>query len=173
VKYALLAVFAWFLSVLSVTFMPHIELLGVSPDLVLALACCWAVMRSEEEALIGVPIVAVIRDLITSDPVGTSLLAMAPIALFAALARQRPIESAFLPTLAVVAGSTLTFELIHAAVLAITGQPIDIGYLVLRVAIPAAVVNALFTPIIYLPVRWLSPARPSVLYGSGRLTSPL
>jgi hypothetical protein len=27
----------------------------------------------------------------------------------------------------------------------------------MRVVIPSAIVNALFTPIVYLPVRWLSP----------------
>ncbi len=158
---------------MSVAVMPHVRILGVAPDLVLALACCWAVIRSEEDALIGVPIIAVIRDLVSSDPVGTSLLAMAPIVLLASLARQRPIESAFLPTLAVVAGSSFIYEIVHGIVLAATGQPVEFGYLLLRVAIPAAVVNTLFAPIIYLPVRWLSPARPSVLYGSGRLTSPL
>jgi rod shape-determining protein MreD len=153
--------------------MPHIKVLGVTPDLVLILACCWAVVRSEEDALIGVPLIAVIRDLVSSDPIGTSLIAMAPICLLAVLARQRPMESAFLPTLAVVAGSSFIFEVLHGLILGITGQPIDVFYLLLRVAIPAAVVNCLFTPILYLPVRWLSPARHSVLYGSGRLTSPL
>lgn len=172
-KYFILALTAWFLSVFAVAVMPHIRLLGTTPDLVLVLACCWAVMRSEEESLVGIPIIAVIRDLVSSDPVGTSLLAMAPVVLMAAAARQRPIESAFLPVLAVVAASSLVFAIVHAMVLSVTGQSIDAGHLILRVAIPAAVVNALFTPIIYLPVRWLSPSRPSVLYGSGRLTSPL
>lgn len=172
-KYVLLALVAWFLSVCAVAVMPHIRLLGVTPDLVLILACCWAVIRGEEESIVGIPVIAVIRDLVSSDPVGTSLLAMAPVVLMAAAARQRPIESAFLPVLAVVAAGSLVFEIVHATILSATGQPIDAGYLLLRVAMPAAVVNALFTPIIYLPVRWLSPARSSVLYGSGRLTSPL
>ena len=100
-RFIVLALVAWFLAVMSVAVMPHIKILGVTPDLVLALACCWAVVRSEEDALIGVPIIAVVSDLVSSDPVGTSLLAMAPIVLLAALARQRPIESAFLPALAV------------------------------------------------------------------------
>jgi rod shape-determining protein MreD len=172
-RFVVLAIAAWFLSVLSVTMMPHIKLLGVTPDLVLILAASWAVVRSEEDALIGVPLIAVIRDLVTSDPVGTSLLAMAPIVLLAAAARLRPIDSDFIPALAVVALGSFFYELIHAAVLAVTGDTIDVGYTLLRVAVPAALVNALFAPIVYMPVRWLSPKRPSVLYGHGRLTSPL
>jgi rod shape-determining protein MreD len=172
-KYVILALFAWLLSVLSVTVMPHIEILGVTPNLPLILACCWAALRSEEEALVGVPIIAVVRDLVSSDPLGTSLLAMAPIVLLGVASRQRPIESAFPPTVATVVVGTLAYELIYAVVLAITGQPVDLWYAVVRVVVPAMVVNALFSPIIYLPVRWLSPVRPSVLRGSGRLTSPL
>lgn len=172
-KYLILALFAWLLSLQSVTVMPHIELLGVTPNLPLILACCWAALRSEEEALVGIPIIAVTRDLVSSDPLGTSLLAMAPIVVLGVISHQRPIDSAFPPTVAVVVVGTLIYELIYSAVLAATGQPVDFGYVVVRVLVPAMVVNALFSPIIYLPVRWLSPVRPSVLRGSGRLTSPL
>jgi rod shape-determining protein MreD len=172
-KYVILALLAWLLSVFSVSAMPHVQILGVTPNLVLILACCWAALRSEEEAFVGIPIIAVVRDLVSSDPVGTSLLAMAPLILLGMAARQRPIESAFLPTVAMVTVGTLIYEVIYAAVIATTGQPVDAWYVIVRVAVPAMVVNALFSPIVYLPVRWLSPVRPSVLRGSGRLTSPL
>ena len=172
-KYVIAAVIAWLLAVVSVSAMPYIEVLGVTPDLVLIFAACWAVVREPDEAFVVVPIAAFTKDLMSSDPVGTSVIAFIPIVLLAAAVRIRALDSDFIPTIVVVATGTIAFEALHMMVLAVTGQHIETGYAVLHVAIPGAVVNALFCPVIYLPVRWFTPRRPSVLYGGGRLTSPL
>jgi rod shape-determining protein MreD len=172
-RYAFAGVIAWLLAVVWVSAMPYVKVLGVTPDLVLIFACCWAVVRGDEEALYVVPIAAIAHDLMSSDPVGTSLLAFAPIVLLATVARLQAIDTDFIPAVAVVAAGSLSYEVIHIFVLAVIGQPIEADYALLRVIIPAAVVNALFTPILYLPVRWLSSERSSVLRGAGRLTSPL
>lgn len=172
-KYAFAFVVAWFLSVLNVSAMPYLEVLGVTPDFVLIFAVCWAVVRSEDEAIYVVPMAAILRDLMSSDPVGTSLIAYAPILFIAMLTRLQLLDSEFLPALAAVALSTLCFEVLHALVLVVTGQGVGIWYLIFSVALPAAVVNCIFAPIIYLPVRWSRPQQASVLRGAGRLTSPL
>lgn len=172
-KYAFAFVVAWFLAVLNVSAMPFVEVLGVTPDFVLIFAVCWAVMWSEDEAIYVVPMAAILRDVMSSDPVGTSLIAFAPILFIAALARVQVLDSDFLPLLGAVAASSLCFEVLHALVLVVTGQGVGLWYLLFNVALPAAVVNSLFAPIIYLPVRWLRPQQTSVLRGAGRLTSPL
>ena len=169
----LAAIVAWLLAVLGVSAMPYLKILGVTPDLVLIFACCWAVIRSHDEAMFVVPIAAVARDLMSSDPVGISLIAFAPIVVLALFARLQALDTEFLPAIGVVAIGTLSFEVIHIFLLALTGTSIEIDYAILRVVIPSIVVNALFTPILYLPVRWLSSERSSVLRGAGRLTSPL
>jgi len=173
VKYAFAFVVAWFLAVLNVSAMPFIEVLGVTPDLVLIFAVCWAVVRSEDEAIYVVPMAAIMRDLMSSDPVGTSLIAFAPILFIALLAKVQVLDSDFLPVLVAVAASSFFFEILHALILMLTGQSVGLGYLLFNVALPAMVVNALFAPIVYLPVRWTHPHPASVLRGAGRLTSPL
>ena len=172
-KYGLALFFAWLFAVLNVSAMPYLKVLGVTPDFVLIFACCWAVVRGEDEAMYVVPIAAVMRDLMSSDPVGTSLLAFAPILFIAVVAKVQVLDTDFLPTMGTVFAATVCFELIHALVLAIIGQNLGIGYVIFRVVIPGAVVNSLFAPLIYLPVRWSSPRGASVLRGAGRLTSPL
>lgn len=172
-KYAFAFIVAWFLAVLNVSAMPYVEVLGVTPDFVLIFAVCWAVVRSEDEAIYVIPMAAILRDVMSSDPVGTSLIAFAPILFIAMLTRVQLLDSDFLPALGAVAASSVCFEILHALVLLLTGQSFGVGYLLLHVALPAAVVNALFAPIIYLPVRWSRPQYASVLRGAGRLTSPL
>lgn len=172
-KYAVAAVVAWFLAVANVSALSYISVLGVTPDFVLILACCWAVIRSEEEALVVVPLFGLMRDLLGSDPTGTAVLGFAPIVLLAALARTQVIDSDFPGAIAVVAGGTLIFQIVQTSVLGATGQNIDLWQVIFSVMIPAVIVNALFAPIVYLPVRWLSPPRALAMQGGRRLTATL
>jgi rod shape-determining protein MreD len=172
VKYAIAFVVAWLLAVLNVSALPFLKVLGVTPDFVLVFAACWAVIRPDEEALYVVPVAGLLRDLLSSDPVGTSVLAFAPIVVLAALVRLQPFDSDFLPALGVVAVGSLCFGVLQAMILGLTGQHVDVLHAFFRVIIPAAVVNALFMPIVYLPVRWLTRKRTVGLLGA-RLTTPL
>lgn len=172
-KYVLAATIAWIIAVANVSALSYISVLGVTPDFVLILACCWAVVRSEEEALVVVPLCGLMRDLAGSDPTGTAILGFAPIVLFAAIARLQAIDSDFPSALAVAAAGTLTFLTVQTFVLAGTGHSVDAWQVISRVIIPSVIVNALFTPIVYLPVRWFSPPRPLAMQGGRRLTATL
>lgn len=164
---------AFFLAVFSVSAMPYVKVLGVTPDFVLIFAVCWAVIRGQDEAWIVVPAAGFLRDLATSDPLGTSALAMIPVVVLAAAVRLRALDSDFLPTIAVVAASSLAYGIISMGVLGATGQHIEVGQALFRVTLAAVVVNALFTPILYLPIRWLSPAPGPAVLGSRRISSSL
>lgn len=172
-RYVLVAVVAWLLAVLDVSAMPYIHPLGVSPDLVLVFAVSWAVIRGHDEALIVVPLCGLIQDLTTSDPVGTSILALAPAVPIAVAVRLRAIESDFLPTVIAVMGTTACYGVISMTILGLTGQEIGVFHALFRVVLPAIVVNALFTPVVYLPTHWLSPRPAAWLQGSARLPSSL
>ncbi len=163
-KYLLAFAAAFLLAVLGVSALPNAKVLGVTPDLLLVFAACWAVVRGQREAMLVVPAAGLLRDLTTSDPLGTSVLALSPIVLLAAVRELRAVETEFVPALAVVGVGTLLYWLLNMGVLAATDQEVPWLDAILRVALPAALVNALFTPIVYLPVRWLSPApRPGTL----------
>lgn len=171
-KYVIAFAAALFLAVLAASAMPYVKVLGVTPDLLLIFAASWALVRGQGEALVVVPLVGLMRDLTTSDPVGTSVLALTPIVLLAAAMELRAVESDFLPVVAVVGTGSLAYGALSMAVLAATGQEMPWADALTRVVLPGALVNALFTPIVYLPVRWLSPEPPPGMAKLGR-TSPL
>jgi len=173
VKYAFVVAAAWFLAILDVSAMPYIHPLGVSPDLVLVFAVSWAVVRGHDEALIVVPLCGLIQDLTTSDPIGTSIIALAPAVPIAVAVRLRAIESDFLPTVIAVMGTTACYGVISMTVLGLTGQEIGLFHSLFRVILPGIVVNAIFTPVVYLPTHWLSPRPAAWLQGSARLPSSL
>jgi len=172
-KYALAFVAAGFLALLQVSLTPYIEVLGVAPDLVLIFAASWAVVRGQDEAVIVVPVAGFLRDFVTSDPLGTSALALAPIVLLAAAARLRSVDTEFIPTALVVASGSLTYGIISMTVLALTGQTIAWTDAVFRALLPACLVNAVVTPLVYMPMHLLSASEGRRIVGTRRLTSPL
>ena len=172
-KYTVAAVLAWAFAVLDVSAMPYLHPLGVSPDLVLIFAACWAIVRGHDEAMIVVPICAVLQDLTTSDPAGTSLFGLAPIVPLAIAVRLRAIESDFLPAVAIVMAASVCYGMISMMVLGATGQEIAVVSALFRVVLPSIVVNTLFTPLIFLPMHWISPPPPAWLRGSARMRSSI
>lgn len=167
-KYLIAFVAVFFLAVLGVSAMPFVKILGVTPDLVLIFAACWAVVRGQNEAMIAVPMAGFMKDLTASDPLGTSVLAMAPLVLLAAAVQVRAVDTEFVPSVAVVAAGSVVYGIISMTVLAASGQDIPWTDALLRVVIPAAIVNALFTAVVYLPVSWLNPRQRHGLLGSRR-----
>ena len=144
------------LSVLGASALPYLKVLGATPNLVLILAACWACLRGQGEAMVVVPLAGLLLDLTSSDPLGTSMLALAPIVPLAAAREFRLMESDFVPALGVVAGATVAYHSVRMGVLAATGQEVAWLDALAVVVLPAAIVNSLFAIIVYLPVRWLS-----------------
>jgi len=167
VKYVVAAIAAFFLAVIYVSALSYWRILGVTPDLVLIFAASWAMLRGQREAMLVVPLAGALRDLLTSDPLGTSVLALAPIVLLATLRDLKVVETDFLPTLAVVVLGSFAYGLIRMAVLATLGREIPWLTALAVAVLPSAIVNALFTPIIYLPIRWFPPARGLAAAGVG------
>ena len=166
-KYLFAFAGSFFAVVLAASVMPYVKVLGVAPDLVLIFAACWAMIRGQREAMVVVPVAGLLRDLTTSDPVGTSVLGylffviLGIIVLLAVVRELRPLESDFLPALAVVATASLAYAVISMTVLTAAGEDVPWGTALLQVALPSMLVNSLFAVIVYPPMRWLSP-RPKV-----------
>ncbi len=172
-KYVFATLIAWFLAMLNVSAMPYMKILGVTPDLVLVFAACYAVLRPQDEAMIAVPIAGFMHDLTNGDPLGASVLGFAPLLVLATAVRIRAVETQFIPGLIVVAAGTLTWGAIRMSVLTVTGQEVQWFDAAFRVIVPLAAVNTLFMPLIYVPLSWFSAAQRRSIMGGGRITSPL
>ena len=171
-KYITAFVAAFAMALVYTAALPYWRILGVTPDLVLVFVACWAMLRGQAEAMVVVPLAGTLRDLMTSDPLGTSVLALAPIVLLATLREFKVVETEFVPTLLVVVVGSVAYGIIALAVLAATGQAVPWSEALVRAVLPAAIVNALFTPIIYLPLRWFRSAQRPLVAGHG-LAPPL
>lgn len=143
-----------FVALAQVATASYFPLLGVTANPLLVLLVCWAMVRGPTETMVLIPLAGTFKDLITTDPVGVSVLALLPIVALATIRERRPTESEFLPTLAVVAVASLSYDLLYMMVLTAVGDGPPWLQSPMRVLLPAALFNALLTPIFYLPVRW-------------------
>lgn len=60
-----------------------VRLLGGQPLATVAFLACWSVLRPQEESLILAPVAGLLFGLIGNEPLGTSILALAPIIILA------------------------------------------------------------------------------------------
>lgn len=155
-KYLWAGITAFFLIVLCVSAMPHAKLFGAAPNLLLIFVVCWAMIRGQDEVLGVIIIAGFLRDFTTGDPVGVSVLALAPVALLATVREIRLVDNDFVPALGVVAIGTVLFELISGLVIWLTGENVGWMTLIGFKLFPAMLINVIVTPIIYLPLRWVS-----------------
>lgn len=153
-RYLLFVPLTLFVALAQVAAVPYFPLLGVTANPLLVLLMCWAIVRGPRETMVLIPVAGIFKDLITSDPVGASVLALLPVVPLAAIRERWPTESDFLPTLAVVAVASLCYYLLYMMVLTAVGDGPPWLQSPMRVILPAALFNALLTPIFYLPVRW-------------------
>lgn len=155
-----------FVALAQVAAASYFPLLGVTANPLLVLLVCWAMIRGPGEAMVLIPLAGAFKDLITSDPVGTSVLALLPIVPLAAIRERWPTQSEFLPAVAAVVVASLSYHLLYVMVLAAVGHDLPWLQSPIRVFLPAALFNALLTPIFYLPLQWAAAvtrgARPSV-----------
>ena len=153
-RYLLFVPLILFVAIAQVAVAPYFPLLGVTANLLLVLLACWAVIRGPKEVMVLIPVAGLFKDLITTDPVGASVLALMPIVFLAAIRERRPTESEFLPTVAVVAVASIAYNLLYLMALTAVGDEFSWLQMLGRVLLPAMLFNALLTPIFYLPVRW-------------------
>ena len=169
-KYVLVAVTTFLLAIVHVSAMSYFSILGVTPDIILIFASCWVVIRDFREGLVVVPIAALCRDLLTSDPLGMSLIALAPIVVLAMAGKMAAPESRFLVALGTVIFGSLSYSIMGAIVLAATGQDVPLLSALLRSVMLSVVVNALVALVLYLPLYWVITRSPRLLSGLGSAT---
>ncbi len=130
------------------------RVLGVHANLMLVLVLSWAMVRGLKEAMVVVPMGGLALGLVDGHPWGMAMLALIPVVLLTEIREARIIEGDFLLSIFVILLATLAYELIILIVLRVTGETVQWWGTLARVAVPAAIVNALLVPPVY-GLLWL------------------
>jgi len=155
-RYLFLGPLAMTVVLLQVAAAPYFPLMGATANPLLVLLMCWAMVRGPREAMVLIPLTAVFKDLITNDPVGITVLALLPIVPLAAVRERHLTQSEFVPIVVVVVVASISYHLVYMVVLTSLGEDIPWFQSPLRVILPAALLDAVLTPLFYLPLRWVT-----------------
>jgi rod shape-determining protein MreD len=155
-KYVFLAPLAMTVVLLQVAAAPYFPLMGATANPLLVLLMCWAMVRGPREAMVLIPLTAVFKDLITNDPVGVTVLALLPIVPLATARERHLTQSEFVPIVVMVAVASISYHLVYMVALTSLSEDIPWAQSPLRVLLPAALLDAVLTPLFYLPLRWVT-----------------
>jgi rod shape-determining protein MreD len=137
------------------TVVPRIYLLGVHPDLMLVVVTSWSLLRGWQEGMLWALIGGVIMDVLSGAPFGVYTLSLLLAAFLAGLGQRNVFRFDLLIPVLVIPVVSLVYNLSLLALLSLLRWPVDWRQSVTRIILPSLVVNSLFMPIIYLPLRAL------------------
>jgi rod shape-determining protein MreD len=130
------------------TVVPEIRIGSGGPDLILMLVLSWTLLADIEEGLYWAIVGGILQDLINGVPTGTSALALVVVAFVVNMSLgQIGRTNLIVPPLVAVVGTAL-YQLVLAALLAVVGHPVPIGYSLTHVTLP----TGLFNIILMLPI---------------------
>ncbi len=152
-RYALGALMALAAALLAYSALPSLRPLGVQPDLALLLAVCWAVAWSPGEGLLVAIAAGTLSDLLGTRPVGLSVLGALPALALAALGQAAVVQASFPSALVAVGLGTLAQHIVYLVAYTVMGEGPAWGDALLRGALPAAMINLLWTPLV-LVLLW-------------------
>jgi hypothetical protein len=157
-RYVTGAAVALFLALLQASSIEQFKVVGVTPNLLLVLLVSWLVVRGLDDVLPMIAVAGITIGFVGLQTPGLVLLALLPIAGLGLLREMHVIHSDLLLVLAFVAVATVAYESIIVASLVVTGGGYDVIAALRSAVIPAAIVNVIITPPVYVVMRL---ARPS------------
>jgi rod shape-determining protein MreD len=135
---------------------PHLSVIGVKPGIVLTLVVSWSVIRGASEGVTWGFIGGLALDLLSGAPVGLSALTLMMVGFLTNLGETSLFKSSLvLPLFAVFVASVLS-DAVQLVLLQGLGWNLPWWQAMVNVAVPAAILNAVLMPFVYLPLQWLN-----------------
>ena len=123
--------------------LPLFRIGGIQPNLVLILLVAWLMVRGAREAFVLIPFGGIVLGLVDSAPLGTALLAMAPVALLDEVRGAQLREGGIVLTIAFMVLMTLIYHGVYLGVFALEGAAGSPLQAFIRVAVPACFLNVI------------------------------
>ena len=148
------AIFLALMALLQTTVLPMGRFIGITPDLVLVSLLLWSANREPREGLVWAFGIGIFLDLLTLSPIGSTSLALLPVAVTGWLSRTRFFQSGLLFPLLMTMVATLAHSLALLLLAPLTGNHLNL-ITVARLAMLGALLNAVVVPPLYLIVQLL------------------
>jgi rod shape-determining protein MreD len=135
--------------------MPVVAVGGTKPDLMFLVVVSWSLLRGAEEGIVWGFIGGTFLDILSGGPFGVSALALMSVSLLTGLGETNLFRGHFLLPLAIIPFGTIIYYTLILIFLGLLGQPLSWDQSMLRVVLPAALVNLIVMPFVHGGLAWL------------------
>ena len=142
-------------AVIQSTVLARFPIFGGTVDLVLLLSLSWTLIGEWQGGVVWGLLGGLSLDTLSGGPFGATAIGLMIVAYLAGLSEGRFWRSHVLLPLATALAGSVLYHLISLTVLALTGFPVDLGYSLARLTLPAVLLNTLCMLPVYALVRLL------------------
>jgi rod shape-determining protein MreD len=143
------------IAIVQSTVTAHVRLFGVSPDVTLLFIVAWVLLEGAREGIFAALIGGVTLDALSGAPFALLTIALVSVASMASLGQINVFRTARLLPYVTIGLATLVYKSIFLSLLQVAGWRVIWGPTLLRVILPATVVNLLCMPLVYGLAYWL------------------
>ena len=144
-----------FLAAAEASVLPMFQVGGLQPNPLLVTLVAWLMVRGAGEAFLFIPTGGFFLGLVDSAPMGTALLALAPLAVLQDIRGSQLREGGFILTILFTVAMTIVFHLVYLLVFTLGGQAGDVLTAFTRAIIPTALLNVIILFPVYT-LLWLT-----------------
>ena len=130
---------------------PMFRVSGLQPNLVLVMLTAWMITRGQSEAFVLIPIGGFLLGLVDGAPLGTAIIAMAPLALLQDVRGSQLREGGLALAIIFIVIMTVVYHLVYLMMFTLRGESASWLQAMTRVVIPTVLINA----VTLVPCYWV------------------
>ncbi|MHB0915422.1 MAG: rod shape-determining protein MreD [Thermoleophilia bacterium] len=157
--------FLLFIVIVQTTIAPVITVLGAKPDIALVAVICVALLKGPAWGAAAGFAIGLLVDVALVQTMGISSFLMTLGGYFSGRYAENLDLSSWFPTTFIVFAASLVVKMMFALMMYLIGVEAALSFVLLRIVLPTAVINALLaTPVFIISRKWLSIKEPDVLF---------
>lgn len=140
--------------VIQTTIAPHINVLGAKPDSALVVVVCIALMRGPVWGAAAGFVMGLLVDVALLQTLGISSFLFTLAGYVSGRYGEGVDTDSWVPPLTTVFVCTMVAQFLNAVIMFLLGIEAAVSFVILRVVMPTAVLNALLAPPLFVVTRW-------------------
>jgi rod shape-determining protein MreD len=154
----------FFVALIEVSVLPLFRVYGLQPNLTLVLLVAWLIIRGEEEAYVLIPIGGVLLGLVESAPMGTAIIALAPVAVLQEIRGSKLGQGGIAMAIAFAAVMSVVYNFTYLLVFTLTGESGNWLVATTDVVLPVTLLNIVVLVPLYFVFSVVNPRYRRSLY---------
>lgn len=140
--------------VIQTTVAPYLTVLGTRPDFALVMVVCLALLKGPVWGASAGFATGLLLDIALVQTMGISSFLFTLAGYFSGRYAEGTDPASWFPPLITAFVSTVLIQTLNAVIMFLLGVEASVGFVLFRIVMPEALLNALFAPVVFVVCRW-------------------